>query len=98
MGFDGKHASHLIRLMRMAREILVTGEVQVHRPDAKELLAIRQGEWTYEDCVQHAQEIEGSLEALYLTSPLPRKPDYNTISNLYVELCEERYGIKLKKS
>jgi hypothetical protein len=33
MGFDGKHASHLVRLMRMCREILETGRVVVKRPD-----------------------------------------------------------------
>jgi len=40
-GFDTKHAMHLIRLLRMAREILETGVVHVKRPDAEELSAIR---------------------------------------------------------
>lgn len=47
-GFDTKNATHLFRLLRMCREILETGEVIVERPDAKELLEIRDGKMSYE--------------------------------------------------
>mgnify|MGYP001607055563 CR=1 FL=1 len=42
-----KHAMHLVRLMRMCKEILITCEVVVKRPDREELLAIRNGAWSY---------------------------------------------------
>ncbi len=45
-GFDSKHAAHLIRLLRMGLEIVNTGEVIVMRPDAQELLGIRNGACT----------------------------------------------------
>ena len=45
-GYDTKHAMHLVRLLRMAEEVLQEGIVRVKRPDAKELLAIRDGAWT----------------------------------------------------
>jgi len=42
-GYDTKHAMHLIRLLRMAVEVLSTGEVVVRRPDAEDLRAVRRG-------------------------------------------------------
>ncbi|MGC4094496.1 MAG: nucleotidyltransferase domain-containing protein [Polyangiaceae bacterium] len=38
-GYDTKHGMHLVRLIRMCREILTTGQVRVRRPDAEELLS-----------------------------------------------------------
>jgi hypothetical protein len=42
-GYDTKHAMHLIRLLRMAEEIVSKGRVLVRRPDAEELRAVRRG-------------------------------------------------------
>ena len=55
-GMDTKHASHLIRLLRMGEEILTTGDVRVWREDAHELLAIRNGEWSFDKVVGEANE------------------------------------------
>lgn len=74
-GYDTKHAMHLVRLMRMAKEVLRTGQVIVKRPDAEELLAIRNGAWTYERVVSWAKDVEAELPLLEKVSPLPRSPD-----------------------
>jgi hypothetical protein len=42
-GYDTKHGMHLVRLIRMCRELLETGKVNVKRHDREELLAIRAG-------------------------------------------------------
>ena len=42
-GYDTKHAGHLVRLMRMCKEIMTTGVVNVKRPDAEEIKSIRSG-------------------------------------------------------
>lgn len=94
-GFDVKHAMHLVRLSRMAVEILRDGVVNVFRPDAEELKGILRGEWKYEDVVAHASGIDASLEGLYETSTLRKAPDHGAISDLYREICEETYGIKI---
>jgi uncharacterized protein len=88
-GFDTKHAMHLVRLMRMCREILSRGEVVVRRPDREELLAIRNGAWTYETLVAWAKREDTELEALVATSPLPSSPDRKALDALCVELVEE---------
>jgi hypothetical protein len=40
-GYDTKHAMHLVRLIRMAKEILIEGVVHVYRDDREELMDIR---------------------------------------------------------
>lgn len=87
-GYDVKHAMHLVRLLRMCREILSTGEVIVKRPDREELLAIRNGAWSYEQLVGWAEEEDRALDALYLASTLPHAPDRAALDRLCVELVE----------
>lgn len=87
-GYDVKHAMHLVRLLRMCREILSTGEVIVKRPDREELLAIRNGAWSYEQLVGWAEEEDKALDALYVSSTLPHAPDRAALDRLCVELVE----------
>lgn len=90
-GYDGKHASHLVRLMRQAKEILETGKVVVKRPDAAELLAIRNGAWTYEQLIEWADQQDRELEEFYQSnqSPLPKKPNHVAIDTLCQRMVEE---------
>jgi predicted nucleotidyltransferase len=87
-GYDTKHAMHLVRLLRMAREILTTGKVIVFRPDAEELLAIRNGAWEYERLVEWAECEDAALADLYESSPLPRAPDVKRIDEVVVNLID----------
>jgi len=94
-GYDVKHAMHLVRLVRMAKEILRDGEVNVYRPDRDELIQIRNGEWPFEKILDVADNADQELEELYDKSTLRDKPDHKGISDLYMDLCEQAYGIKL---
>lgn len=89
-GYDTKHGMHLVRLMRMGREILTTGEVIVKRPDAEELLAIRNGLWTYEQLIEWAEKEEAALDALYKTSnALPMTPDRALLDRVCCSIVEK---------
>jgi len=92
-GYDGKHASHLVRLLRMAEEILTDGKVIVCRPDAEELLSIRQGTWKFDDLIQWADNQQHKLDEFYESgkSPLPRTPNYNKIDKLCMEIVQESF-------
>lgn len=96
-GYDTKHAMHLVRLIRMSKEILSEGVVRVNRRgvDAAELMAIRNGAWPYEKVVEVASQADAELDALYKKSKLRDKPDHKAISELYKEIVQEQYGIKL---
>ncbi len=74
-GYDTKHGMHLVRLMRMAVEILRDGKVIVKRPDAEELLSIRAGAWSFDRLMEWAYEMEAQLDAIYPTSKLPHRAD-----------------------
>lgn len=88
-GLDTKHAMHLVRLMRMCKEILVTGKVVVKRPDREELLAIRNGEWSYDRIVEHAETLEVECDALYETSTLRYEPDRATLDALVIDITQK---------
>ena len=75
-GYDTKHAMHLVRLLRMGVEILRDGEVVVKRPDAEELLEIRNGAWSYDQVVQYAAQKDREVrEVWYKKTSLPKKPN-----------------------
>jgi len=88
-GYDTKHAYHLVRLIRMCREILTTGKVIVKRPDREELLAIRNGAWTYEQLIEFADKEDQALNELYASSTvLPKLPDRDKLDALCIEIIE----------
>lgn len=93
-GYDTKHAGHLVRLLRMCREILTTGKVVVKRPDRDELLAIRNGAWKYEDLVAWATKQDEELTLVMKESSLPHAPDRNKLDALCQSLVEEALGMK----
>lgn len=89
-GYDTKHAYHLVRLIRMCREVLTTGKVIVKRPDREELLAIRNGAWTYEQLIEFAESEDIALNELYNKSNvLPKVPDRAFLDKLCIEITEE---------
>lgn len=91
-GYDCKHAMHLVRLMRMCKEILETGLVIVKRPDAEELLAIRNGAWSYEQLEEWALKQEKDLNELYDKSKLPHTADIKLLDKLCIEVVESILG------
>lgn len=85
-GYDTKHAGHLYRLLVMCREILTTGKVIVKRPDASEILAIRNGAWSYERLVEWAERQDAELQEIAAASALPKAPDIERIDRELVEI------------
>lgn len=85
-GYDTKHAMHLVRILRMGKELLATGEVKVRRPDAQELLSIRAGAWSFEELLTWAENQDRELDALLETTQLPNEPDHARLENLCKEL------------
>jgi hypothetical protein len=83
---------HLIRLLRMAVEILATGRVVVRRPDAEELLAIRKGQLTFDALLEQAEGLGARLPALVEASPLPPGPDEGRLNVFCSELVASVHG------
>jgi len=86
-GYDTKHAMHLVRLLRMGVEVLRDEEIVVKRPDAQELLGIRNGDWTYEEIVAYAEKMDQEVrEVWYKKTNLPKHPDLKFAAALLMDV------------
>lgn len=88
-GYDLKHASHVVRLLKMCREIAIEHRVIVKRHDREEILAVKNGAWSYEQLLEWAEQQKIELDELYKTSTLRAEVDMNWLDNLCIEIVEE---------
>lgn len=93
IGYDSRNACHAIRLMRMRRELLETGTMNVWRTtDVDELRAIKRGEWSLDQVKSEtAREATRSAEAHAQTS-LPESVGLKYISALLADIQLEWYA------
>lgn len=84
--YDTKHAMHLVRLMRIGKEALSTGQILVKRPDAAELLEIRAGKLTYNELIQYADDMQNDINELYKYTALPRSVDLEFAAKLLMDV------------
>lgn len=88
-GYDTKHAMHLVRLLRMAGEILRGEGVIVRRADRDDLLAIRDGVRSYEALAEEADALSAAVEAAAKTTALPAEPDERALDALCASLVDQ---------
>lgn len=90
-GYDTKHGAHLVRLLRMGKEILTTGQCNVWRTDdGDELRSIRAGAWNYDQLESYAVTLDNELTEIYRGGKytVPYQPDREAIDNLYRTILE----------
>lgn len=90
-GYDTKHGMHLLRLQRMAKEILTDHVVYVDRRDRgdrDELLDVRFGNRSYDSLVDEAERLEAECEELYKTSTLRKEPNRSRLDDLVIDMTE----------
>jgi uncharacterized protein len=86
--FNCKDAMHLVRLMRVGKELLETGKVNVKRKDKDELLSIRNGAWTFDEVISWADKANNELLTLAATTSLPKTVDHGKIEELLVGVVD----------
>lgn len=94
-GYDAKHASHCIRLTRMALEIMEGKGINVDRRliDADELLDIRLGNWTYQQVIDLAKDLQNKAHIAAKNCDLIDVPDRDAVINLQKNIMTEYYNI-----
>lgn len=95
-GYDTKHAMHLFRLLRMAKEIARDGIINVDRTDidADELRDIRfNGSIHYDELEVMAKKEEREVEEAFEKSSLPRQADLEKINKIYLDVCFDKYNL-----
>lgn len=83
--YDTKHGMHLVRLLSMAKEILITGKVFVKRnTDEAMLREVKDGGWSYEELIQWANNTNRQIDMIYNDKiyVVPHKPDMNKLNDL----------------
>jgi uncharacterized protein len=94
LGYDPKNASHLIRLLKMAIELLRDGYPQVFRTeDQKELLEIKNGVWTLDRIKEYAEELFEEAKKAKENSKLRERPDASLANRLVMRVVANRLGI-----
>ena len=92
--YDAKNMMHTFRLLEMAIEIAKEGRVNVRRPEREFLLAIKSGEYEYEELLRMAEVKQVEMEQAFASSILPELPDVERINRLAFELRERFYARK----
>lgn len=90
-GYDVKFAYHVVRLLGEIQQILEEGDLDLTRNN-EQLKAIRRGEWTMAEIVDHFKRKEVELEALYTNSKLQHSPNEPVIKGLLLGCLEHHYG------
>lgn len=81
-GYDTKYAYHIQRLIEEGKELLTTGTITLPRPNAQELLDIRNGKLTYDEFMNKVQDFETEFKDLYDKSPLQYSANLSKISSI----------------
>jgi hypothetical protein len=89
--YDAKNMMHVFRLLDMALEIAEGKGVITKRPNRGFLLAIRSGQFEYEELVNLAEQKMEMIEKLYRQSSLPEAPDAQKVSGLLAEMRRRFY-------
>ncbi len=87
-GYDCKNAAHVIRILRMGIEALLTGEIQVVRNDAGQLKDIKYGKWKLEWVVEESNKLMALLDKAYGNSNLPDSPNYKKAEGVLMDILK----------
>lgn len=93
-GYDTKNAAHLVRLLRMCREFMQSGELLVFRSDAAELLDIKAGKWDLSRVKEHAAELFRLCREARDASALPDEPDREAAERLVIGILRDHLGVR----
>jgi predicted nucleotidyltransferase len=89
---DSKNIMHLVRLLRMSREIAENKEFIIRRPDAEYLKSIRRGNVGLQEIIDWAEEEILSIDELFLQSDLPSNVEKEFINKLLISLRKNIYN------
>ncbi|MEG0187155.1 DNA polymerase beta superfamily protein [Algoriella sp.] len=90
--YDSKNMMHTIRLLKVAKELLETGHLNVKRiDDREELLSIKNGDFTYEEVIKMANNLQKEIEKLAKMTQLKDEIDYSKIEKFLINLRTKLY-------
>jgi len=88
---DGKNLLHMVRLLKMSREIAEGKGLIVRRPDNIELLKIRKGEVDLQSIIEWGNKEISEIDSIYQNSQLPEHIEMKFVENLLVQIRKKIY-------
>ncbi|MFB7465695.1 DNA polymerase beta superfamily protein [Streptomyces sp. NPDC056224] len=80
-----KHAMHLLRLLLSCRDLLRSGRLSIDAgPYRDRLLAVRRGEFTWDEADAWMSRLVAETETALATTPLPAEPDHARVEDFLV--------------
>jgi predicted nucleotidyltransferase len=94
-GFDTKYAMHVLRLGAQGRELLEHGRLTLPlpEPDRTAILAVRQGEVTFDQVRARIEESEAALVRAQARTTLPERPDSTRVAAWLVSAYLRQWGV-----
>lgn len=92
-GIDWKAISHAVRVAGQAKELLLTGHITFPRPDAKFLLDIKQGRYSYDEISPMLERMVEEVDEASQLSSLPEKADLAALDDLVLALHKLQVGL-----
>ncbi|TWV81625.1 DNA polymerase beta superfamily protein [Moraxella sp. VT-16-12] len=91
-GYDAKNIMHTFRLLYTALDIARTGKVIAKRDNRDELLAIKSGQFDYDELLIKADELMADVQMAFTKSQLPDTPNTTAIINTLINVRDELYA------
>lgn len=89
--YDSKNMMHTIRLLESAVRLFETGKLSIRVENREELLAIKNGNWEYDDLLKYAEQLVEKLEKASINSLLQELPNKEKVNATLVSLRQILY-------
>lgn len=99
LDYDGKNMMHCYRLLLSSKNILKNHEpiVRFDGEERNKLLAIRNGEWDYEELLLETDDLMAEIDELYKKTDLPDQVDHKKADDIFKAIYENLYQDKLRQ-
>ncbi|MFT5905918.1 MAG: putative nucleotidyltransferase [Cryomorphaceae bacterium] len=87
-GYDSKNMMHTMRLLEIAEMIAVDGTVQLRSPNVDFLMQVRNGNFSYDEVLQMAEEKMQRVSDAYIVCSLPETVDFHRVNEVFCEMRE----------
>jgi len=90
--YDSKNMMHTFRLLSMAEEIGMSGQINVFRSDSELLHKIKSGEFDYYELMSMVDQKMERIGESYITSDLPDLPKADKLEKILVQIRNKAYN------
>ncbi len=89
--YDSKNMMHTFRLLYIALGIAETGQVKVWCDNREELLAIKQGKFSYEELLEYSEQLIQRIHIAFASSDLPETINEQAALDTLVQMRTQLY-------